>query len=106
MYIYFILANSVPDATTFTNVNFILDGTQVASFTHTPSTSTDYEYDQVVYANSAIPYGQHTMVVAPVNDSVNNVLILFDYLIYTCVLCPVHLWIILTRVSQYGYDCH
>lgn len=86
LYIFFILANYVPYATTLTHVNFFLDGVLVSSFLHVPAKSTNYEYNQVVYANDAIPYGQHTMMVAPVNDSVNNVLILFDYLIYTCVL--------------------
>ena len=87
LYIFFILANTVPGATTFTSVDFVLDGTPVSSFTHQPSTSTDYEYNQAVFANDSIPYGLHTMTVAPVNNSVNNVLILFDYLIYTCVPC-------------------
>ena len=85
LYIFFILANTVPNITTLTNVTFILDGVQVSSFTHSPSASTDFEYNQAVFANDSIPYGQHTMTVAPVNDSVNSVLILFDYLIYTYV---------------------
>lgn len=89
LYIFFILVNTVPSATTLTNVDFILDGVQAASFLHTPSALTSYAYNQTVYANNSIPFGQHTMKVAPVNDSVNSVLVLFDYLIYTCVLCLV-----------------
>ena len=88
----------MPYATTFTNVNFILDGVQTSSFSHIPSTSTNYEYNQAVYANNSIPFGQHTVKVAPVSDSVNDVLIIFDYLIYTCVLCLVLDWAILTGV--------
>lgn len=98
LYIFFILANSVPGAATLTNVNFILDGIQVSTFVHTPSTSTDYDYNRAVYANSSIPYGQHTMNVLPVDDLVDDVLILFDYLIYTCVLCLVSHYPILTGI--------
>ena len=70
---------------------FTLDGVQVSSFYHSPSISTNFEYNQAVFANNTIPYGQHTMMVTPINDSVNSVLILFDYLIYTYVpLSPPH----------------
>ena len=86
LYIFFILANNLGvNVTSFTNVEFILDNVQVSSFTHNPTTSTDFDYNQTVYANNSMPYGEHTMTVAPVNDSVNSVLILFDYLIYTWV---------------------
>ena len=95
LYIFFILANSVPGATTFTSVNFLLDGGQGNSFTHEPSSSTDYQYNQPVYANNSIPYGLHTMQVA---YATNSVLVLFDYLIYTCVYCFAPQEAILTRV--------
>ena len=86
LYIFFILANTVTGARMSTSVNFILDGVPASSFTHNATTSTSYEYNQTVFANSSIPNGLHTMKVEPVNNSV-NVLILFDYLIYTCVPC-------------------
>ena len=76
LYIFFILANSVPDAMTFTSVNFILDGVQANTFTHGPSSSTDYQYNQTVYANDSIPYGLHTMQVAYATDSVLILLII------------------------------
>ena len=84
LYIFFILANDLGvNITTMTNVEFTLDNVQVATFTHYPTTSTNFDYNQTVYANNSIPYGEHTMTIAPINDSVDSILILFDYLIYT-----------------------
>lgn len=89
LYIFFILANNVTYATTFTDIEFVLDNGAVAStYTHTPGTATDYQYNVPVYANDSLGSGQHNMMIQPVNSG-NNVLILFDYLIYTCVLCLV-----------------
>ncbi|KAG9308417.1 hypothetical protein JVU11DRAFT_11905 [Chiua virens] len=82
LYIFFILANNVTSAATFTNVTFNLDGNISASFQHNPTASTAYEYNQPVYANDSLTYGQHTMTIEPVNSG-TDVLMLFDYLIYT-----------------------
>ncbi|KAF8551996.1 hypothetical protein OG21DRAFT_1416887 [Imleria badia] len=88
LYIFFIIANTVSNATTLTDVDFVLDQLAVSSYTHTPSTSTDYQYNVAIYANDSLVLGEHNMMIQPVNSG-NNVLILFDYLIYACVLCLV-----------------
>lgn len=85
LYIFLIIANNVTNATTFTEVDFVLDQLPAGTYTHTPSTSTDYQYNVAVYANDSLALGEHNMMIQPVNSG-NDVLILFDYLIYTCVL--------------------
>jgi len=83
LYIFFIIANSVPNATTLTDVDFVLDQEIVGTYTHNPSTSTDYQYNVPVYTNDSLAFAEHNMIIQPVTDAGGNVLILFDYLIYT-----------------------
>ncbi|KAN0076719.1 hypothetical protein V8E55_010574 [Tylopilus felleus] len=84
LYIFFIIANNLNNSyIAFTSVQFELDEVLVSTYTHTPSTSTDYQYNVLVYANSSMTPGQHTMVVVPAVNTGNRVLVLFDYLIYT-----------------------
>lgn len=84
LYIFFILANTVPQADTLTDVVFSLDGIPGGTFVHSPSTSTDYQYNVSVYVNESLTFGEHTMVIEPINSG-NPVLILFDYFVYACV---------------------
>ncbi|KAG8218020.1 hypothetical protein J3R82DRAFT_6215 [Butyriboletus roseoflavus] len=83
LYIFFIIANSVRYATTLTDVQFVLDnGVATSTYTHAPGTTTNYQYNVPVYVNESLASGQHNMTILPVNTG-NNVLILFDYLIYS-----------------------
>ncbi|KAF8552919.1 hypothetical protein OG21DRAFT_1498083 [Imleria badia] len=82
LYIFFILANTVPQAETLTDMIFYLDEIAVGTFVHAPSSSTDYQYNVPVYVNESLVSGEHTMMIEPVNSG-NPVLMLFDYLVYT-----------------------
>ncbi|KAF8447251.1 hypothetical protein L210DRAFT_2785803 [Boletus edulis BED1] len=82
LYIFFITANNVTGATTFTDLDFVLDQVTVGRYTHTPSSSTDYQYNVPVYVNESMDLGAHNMMIQPVNSG-NQVLMLFDYFIYT-----------------------
>ncbi|KAG8218025.1 hypothetical protein J3R82DRAFT_6224 [Butyriboletus roseoflavus] len=83
LYIFFIIANSVPYATTLTDVQFVLDnGVAMSTYTHAPGTTTNFQYNVPVYVNESLASGRHNMMILPVNTG-NNVLILFDYLIYS-----------------------
>ncbi|KAF8447196.1 hypothetical protein L210DRAFT_3361121, partial [Boletus edulis BED1] len=81
LYIFFIIANNVTSAVTFTDLEFVLDHVTVGRYTHTPSSSTEYQYNVPVYVNESMALGEHNMMVQPV-DSGNKVLMLFDYVIY------------------------
>ncbi|KAG9308415.1 hypothetical protein JVU11DRAFT_11903 [Chiua virens] len=83
LYIFFILANSVPDATTLTDLDFYMDDIPVGTYVHSPTTSTDYQYNVPVYVNKSVTPGKHTIMIEPVNSPGDSVLMLFDYLIYT-----------------------
>ncbi|KAH0826889.1 hypothetical protein J3R83DRAFT_4435, partial [Lanmaoa asiatica] len=82
LYIFFILANTVPNASTLTDINFYMDAVAVGTFVHTPSTSTDFQYNAPVYVNESLAFGQHSITIQPVNSG-NAVIMLFDYLVYT-----------------------
>ncbi|KAF8447258.1 hypothetical protein L210DRAFT_944256 [Boletus edulis BED1] len=82
LYIFFITANNITGASTFTDLDFVLDQVTVGRYTHTPSPITGYQYNVSVYVNESMELGEHNMMVQPV-DSGNDVLMLFDYFIYT-----------------------
>ncbi|KAG9313302.1 hypothetical protein JVU11DRAFT_5606 [Chiua virens] len=86
LYIYFILANTIPNATVkSTELNFFMDGSSVGTYQHSPMSSTDYQYNVAVYVNDSVPFGTHAVTVEPVYGN-NLELMLFDYLVYTYVL--------------------
>jgi len=83
VYAYCILANTYSNSyTTFTNLSFSIDGSQVGTFSHIPDGSSSFLYNTLVYSNTSIPNGTHTFVLrAPTGT--NNSLVLFDYVQYT-----------------------
>ncbi|KAL5510945.1 hypothetical protein ACEPAG_4702 [Sanghuangporus baumii] len=81
LYVFFILANTVPFTDTVTNMNFILDEETVGSFVHQPTNSSDFEYNVPVYVNNSLSSGQHHMRMEAAGN--HSALILFDYFIYT-----------------------
>ncbi|KAH8116543.1 hypothetical protein DFH11DRAFT_1505911, partial [Phellopilus nigrolimitatus] len=81
VYVFFILANEVTEyVTTLTNVTFSLDGSYAGSYVHSPSPTTDYQYNVPVYVNASLENSQHIFEVRTTGEA--NSLILFDYLIY------------------------
>ncbi|KAM5536345.1 hypothetical protein V8D89_009997 [Ganoderma adspersum] len=82
VYVYNIIANEIPSATTLTQVNFFVDGVFVGNYEHAPqSTGPTFAYGVLVYANVSIPYGRHNFIMAA--QGPNTSLILFDYMMYT-----------------------
>ena len=83
IYVFFILANSIPNTTTITNLSIVFDDGNPEYYTHTPSNSTDYQYNQLVYSNSQLSDsgGQHELLMSTIG--INGSLILFDYAIRT-----------------------
>ncbi|OJT04528.1 hypothetical protein TRAPUB_4798 [Trametes pubescens] len=81
VYVFNIIANTVPFTTTLTNLSFKLDGELVGSYLHAPDTSTDFLYNVSVYSNASLTNGPHTLEIRPTGPS--SSLILFDYITYT-----------------------
>ncbi|TFK89882.1 hypothetical protein K466DRAFT_7232 [Polyporus arcularius HHB13444] len=82
VYVYNVLANTVPWTTTYTSLNFLLDGEQVGTYVHVPTSDTAFEYDVPVYTNSNLAKKQHTLVIEATGNT-NASLVLFDYIVYT-----------------------
>ena len=82
IYVYNVLANTVPSTDTLTALEFTLDGTMVGTFYHVPTTLLAYEYNVSVYANETLPNVDHELVIQAA-EVAYPVLILFDYAIYT-----------------------
>ncbi|KAJ7650803.1 hypothetical protein FB45DRAFT_732028 [Roridomyces roridus] len=82
IYVFFILANHVADGiTTTTAANFSIDGTYRGTFNHTPSTSTDFEFDALVFAQTGLENATHTLVIS--TQGPNDIYVNFDYAKYT-----------------------
>ncbi|KAH9897632.1 hypothetical protein C8Q73DRAFT_605245, partial [Cubamyces lactineus] len=82
VYVFNMIANTVPSTSTLTVLDFVLDGVYVDKFTHIPDSSADVLYDVPVYVNSTLMHGPHTLVIAAASDSFVS-LTLFDYIVYT-----------------------
>ncbi|GLB34615.1 hypothetical protein LshimejAT787_0201800 [Lyophyllum shimeji] len=81
IYVFFILANNVPNAWTETFCKFVLDG-QATDYHHAPSQSTDYQYNALVYSQHNLPNVDHTLLISADGYSTLSFMN-FDYAIYT-----------------------
>ncbi|PIL24993.1 hypothetical protein GSI_12880 [Ganoderma sinense ZZ0214-1] len=81
VYVFNIVPNNLPGTVTFANISFTIDGENVGSFTHTPDNSSDILYNHLVYSNTILQDGLHTLIMSAGGDAQS--LILFDYLLYT-----------------------
>ena len=82
VFIFLILANQVPSATTFTNISFTLDGSYEGAFMHTPDATIQFEYHVNGFTKNNLQNKAHTILITNQPGS-DNSLVLFDYLIYT-----------------------
>ncbi|KAJ7463936.1 hypothetical protein FB451DRAFT_1042574 [Mycena latifolia] len=84
IYLFCIVPNTIPQIKTPTNVTFTLDGVLIqGGYTHTPDSSSDISYNVSVLAAQGLENEPHTLIVRKASRS----LFLFDYAIYTCVIC-------------------
>ncbi|TFK88885.1 hypothetical protein K466DRAFT_585124 [Polyporus arcularius HHB13444] len=83
VYVYNLVANTIPGVTTFTNLTFVLDGTEVGQYTHSPqnNAASTFLYRTVVYQNDSLPQAPHMLSIEAGGPTAS--LILFDYVIYT-----------------------
>ena len=62
---------------------FTVDGHNVSTFKHTPSGDGSFVYNALLYANTSLAHGQHTIKMQNGQSKDLSSLILFDYLVYT-----------------------
>ena len=84
IWVYCVVPNEVPDAPTFMNISFELDGKPAGNFTHSPNQSELYEYNVTVYSRSELDNAQHTLKMSAVQgETATRSLLLFDWAEYT-----------------------
>ena len=83
IYVYNVLANSVPSArfATSTNLAFTLDGAPDGTFVHKATDSTQFLFNQLVYYRTGLATGEHVLVIQPSTSPAS--LCMFDYAEYT-----------------------
>ncbi|KAG6873789.1 hypothetical protein C0995_011014 [Termitomyces sp. Mi166 len=82
IYVFFILANNVPNAWTETFCNFILDKQSVEAYHHSPTSSPNYQYNALVYSKTNLANTDHTLLISADGYQTMS-FINFDYAIYT-----------------------
>ena len=87
IYVYHTIMNIiVPGAWTSTNLTFLIDSEYAGNYLHNPTSNDSTPavfYQMLVYSNTALEQGEHTLQVVASGGSA--VLILFDYAMYTTV---------------------
>lgn len=70
VYIYFILSNYPASSGLFSDVlcNFLLDGTNVGSYTHNTDGTKVFQYNVLVFSQTGLSNGLHTFVIQPANN--------------------------------------
>ncbi|KAJ7628921.1 hypothetical protein FB45DRAFT_748797, partial [Roridomyces roridus] len=83
IYVFFIIPNFAPasDPSSTVRCVFFIDGSQVGSFTHDSDGSGQFTYDELVYSNSSITNGEHTLMIQTTGSE--PAMIIFDYALYT-----------------------
>ncbi|KAL0950650.1 hypothetical protein HGRIS_007438 [Hohenbuehelia grisea] len=82
VYVYCILGHTHEGPNTNTDMTFFLDGQQVGIFQKTPTGATNYDFNTLVYSNTSIPHGPHTLSLE--NGHLGNKsLVILDYVVYS-----------------------
>lgn len=76
IYLLNILANGY-----LTDVNITLDGEFASRFTHSSTIDEPYEYNTIVFSQTGLPYGEHSVGMSA--SGPDDITVLFDYAIYT-----------------------
>ncbi|KAF8186910.1 hypothetical protein K438DRAFT_1595870 [Mycena galopus ATCC 62051] len=79
IYLFSVVPNTIPFATTLVNLNFTLDGAPIGTYTHVPDDSSNILYSVPVLSSQNLTNGAHTLVA----ETAGNSVFLFDYAMYT-----------------------
>lgn len=82
MYVYCIIAHSSTSPDGNSDMVFAIDGQTVGTYKLAPTGQTTYDYNVLVYGNSSISSGLHTLTVQNGEVGGAKSLILLDYIVY------------------------
>ncbi|CAK5267101.1 unnamed protein product [Mycena citricolor] len=83
VYVYFIVPNFAAGSGLASSVDtvFLLDGVQVGSFAHQSDGSGNFAYNTLVYQNTSVPAGDHTLLMQ--TSGTQPAIMIFDYALST-----------------------
>jgi len=79
VYLFSVVPNTIPFATTLVNLQFTLDGNPIGTYTHVPDSSSDILYSVPVLSSENLNNTPHTLVA----ETSSNSLFIFDFAMYT-----------------------
>ncbi|KAJ6630236.1 hypothetical protein B0H10DRAFT_1774812, partial [Mycena sp. CBHHK59/15] len=82
IYVFCILPPILTGVVTSYNLNFTLDGVAHGTYSYSPTSSSEYQYNLSVLSLTSLPNRAHNLLVST-DDSVDGSIFLFDYAVYT-----------------------
>ncbi|KAJ7167452.1 hypothetical protein C8R43DRAFT_877357 [Mycena crocata] len=79
IYLFCVVPNSIPFATTLVDLKFVLDGVLIGTYTHVPDSSNEILYSVPVLSSVNLKNEPHTLVA----QTASNSLFVFDFAMYT-----------------------
>lgn len=83
VYVYGILSNANDNPNGNADQKIFINSRQVGTFKHVPDGTGSFVYNALLYANSSLPYGSHTLMIQNGEQGDLSSLILLDYFVYT-----------------------
>ncbi|KAJ6558046.1 hypothetical protein B0H19DRAFT_126793 [Mycena capillaripes] len=79
IYLFGVVPNTIPFATTLVDLAFTLDGGSMGTYTHIPDNSSDILYSVPIFNAENLSNEAHTLVA----ETTSNSIFLFDFAMYT-----------------------
>ncbi|KAJ7906333.1 hypothetical protein B0H13DRAFT_1619514, partial [Mycena leptocephala] len=79
IYLFCVVPNTIPFATTLVDLKFTLDGALIGTYTHIPGSSADILYSVPVLSSQDLNNEAHTLIA----ETASNSLFVFDFAMYT-----------------------
>ncbi|KAF8209145.1 hypothetical protein K438DRAFT_1451331, partial [Mycena galopus ATCC 62051] len=81
IYVFFVIPNFTAGLASAVLCTFFIDGVAVGNFAHQSDGSGTFAYNTLVYQNTSIPQGDHTLLIE--TTGADTAVIIFDYVLYT-----------------------
>ena len=83
IYVYGILSNANDDPSGNADQKFFIDERLVGTFKHTPDGTGSFVYNALLYADSSLSNGPHTLMIQNGQQGDLSSLMMLDYLVYS-----------------------
>lgn len=80
---YGILSNANDGPSGNADQKFFIDNRPVGTFQHTPDGTGSFVYSALLYSNSSLQYGPHTLIIQNGQQGDLSSLLMLDYLVYS-----------------------